>query len=69
MESFELKRNFKREKMLEELESVEDGNDARIRGTVYPYIVTNSHRNPTRSCRAIVRQPTKEANFLTPRIT
>ena len=35
MERFELGRNFKREKMLEELESVEDGDDASFRGIVY----------------------------------
>ena len=42
MKRFELGRNFKCEKMLEELERVEDGDDASFRGIVYLYIFINS---------------------------
>ena len=63
MERFELGRNFKREKMLEELEeleSVEDGTKESCT-LIYSSILNTG---PTHSCRANAGRPIKGSRFL-----
>ncbi len=64
MERFELERNFKCEKMLEELESVEDGDNVSFRGIVYIIYSSILSRSLTHSCRANIEWLIKQADFL-----